>query len=65
MEIAGYVVLGAGFVAMALGMFEIVGLFAIGVGLVAVLAGCLLVFARGAETGTDEEEVFARQLRDL
>jgi hypothetical protein len=65
MEAAGYVVLGAGFVAMALGMFEIVGLFAIGVGLVVVLAGCLLIFARAAEAGTSEEEMFARQLRDL
>ena len=43
-RIAGYVVIGLGVVLMVLGMFEIGGLFNVGVGLVAVCLGVLLVF---------------------
>jgi hypothetical protein len=64
-EILGYLVLAAGFVVMALGMFEIGGLFAVGVGFVVVIAGCVAVFARSSRADTLDEEAFARQLRDL
>ena len=59
MEGAGSVLLVAGFVLMALGMFEIIGLLGVGVGLVAVLAGCLLVFWRIEEAGSSEENAVA------
>jgi hypothetical protein len=64
-EAAAYVVLGAGFVLMTLGMLEIGGLFAVGAGFVVVIAGSVLLFARSVEATTPEEETFARQLRDL
>jgi hypothetical protein len=64
-EVLGYVVLAVGFVLMALGMFEIGGLFAVGVGFAVVLVGCVVVFARASRADTLDEEAFARQLRDL
>jgi hypothetical protein len=64
-EVLGYLVLAAGFVVMALGMFEIGGLFAVGAGFVVVLAGCVIVFAGASRADTLDEEAFARQLRDL
>jgi hypothetical protein len=64
-EAVGTVLVGAGFAVMTLGMLEIGGLFAVFAGLVAVIVGCVLLFAGGVEAGTIEEEAFARQLRDL
>lgn len=49
---------------MTLGMLEIGGVFNVGLGLVLVVVGTPMMFARHDELELDEEE-FMRQLDDL
>jgi hypothetical protein len=64
-EALGTVGVAVGYLLIGLGIFEIGGLFAVGSGLIVVLVGCVILFARPSEADASDEEVFARQLRDL
>ena len=64
LELGGQALIVVGFVLMTLGMFEIGGLFNIGLGLAAVVAGCVALFSGENRRGLDEE-AFLRQLDNL
>jgi hypothetical protein len=64
LELGGQALIVVGFVLMTLGMFEIGGLFNIVLGLGAVVAGCVAMFAGENRRGLDEE-AFLRQLDNL
>ncbi len=64
-EFVGYVLVAAAFVLIGLGIFEIGGLFNVGLGLVLVVVGAPMMFVRPEEEPLLGEEEFLRQLRDL
>jgi hypothetical protein len=64
LEVVGHALVVVGFALAALGMFEIGGLFNVGLGLAVACVGCLLLFARAEDHGLDERE-FLRQLEEL
>jgi hypothetical protein len=59
-ELLADALLIAGFVQMVLGIYEIGGLFNLGVGFAVVWAGALAVFADMTRNRRDEEEAFFR-----
>jgi hypothetical protein len=64
-ELLAYALLTAGFVQMVLGIYEIGGLFNVGVGLAVFWAGALAALADMSRRRHDEEEAFFRIADDF
>ena len=64
-EIVADALLSVGFVLMVLGIYEVGGLFNLGVGLAVLWAGGLAAFADMRRLSRDEEEAFLRITDDL
>jgi membrane-bound ClpP family serine protease len=65
LELLAYALLTAGFVLMVLGIFEVGGLFNVGLGFAMVWIGYLTTFANDTRLLRNEEDEFRRQLDDL
>ena len=65
LEIAGYVMVGVGYVVMALGIVEIGGLRNVVLGLAVAWVGCVVMFLGEERREFDEEAEFRRQLEEL
>ena len=64
-EIAGYILVAAGYVVMTLGILEIGGLFNIALGFAVAWAGCVLMFLGEERREFDEEAEFRKELEQL
>jgi hypothetical protein len=65
LELLAYALLTTGFVLMVLGIFEVGGLFNVGLGFGMVWIGCFTMFAGDRRLLRNEEDEFRRQLDDL